>query len=103
MQDTTIWSQALEQLPALAMSLAAFMFMIVKGMHFFTSMSASFMRHQEERDKTFIAGMNEIGEECHRWGERREEAMLRTMQGHREVMSKQEEAVVRLAAALEQR
>lgn len=96
-----MWSRAAEQLPALTLSLGAFLFMIVKGMHFFTNMMATFMEYQKSRDVTFLAGMSEIGDECHRWGERREDAMLMAMKEHKETMARQEDAVRQLTSALE--
>ncbi len=83
MQDTSLWAKAIEQLPALALSLGAFLFLLVKGMAFIRNLTTTFMRHQEERDKLMHEQLLVIGADCHDWAERRQEAMASELRASR--------------------
>tara|TARA_R110002096_G_C14661938_1_gene728467 strand:- start:59810 stop:60124 length:315 start_codon:yes stop_codon:yes gene_type:complete len=101
MPDETFWGKALEQLPALAISLAAFMVIFLKGMRFFNALTVTFMRHQEKRDATFAATIAQGERECHVWTERREERMLAELELSRQQSEKTTLALGRAASLLE--
>lgn len=104
------WTAAVEQLPALAISIAAFILIFIKGMRFFSEMTTTFMRHQEERDKLFAVTLKEIGEDCHEHAAARETLVLSELEKSRSAMhefttsfAKHEQTMSRVAMALEQK
>lgn len=99
--DPSFWGKALEQLPALVISLVAFIFIFVRGMMFFNNLTVTFMRHQEERDKSFLTGMSEMGQDCHRWAEQREERLLTELEACRTQAGETSTVLGRVASALE--
>ncbi len=107
-QTPDFWGRALEQLPALVVSLSAITFILAKGMAFLREMTTTFVKHQEGRDEMMQEQLLAIGADCHQWAERRQEAMSVELKASREAMlafttaqAKHEQTMLRVAAALE--
>lgn len=108
MQDQDLVGKALEQLPALVISLGAFLFMLVKGMAFLRAQTTTFVKHQESRDKLMHEQLLALFKDGHDWADRREAAMAIELRASREAIETgavaqavYETTMVRVAAALE--
>lgn len=101
MQDPSFWGKAVEQLPAMTLSLAVIMVLTVRGMRFFEDLTAKFMDHQDSRDQLFAEQIKELGEGCHAESSRREARMIVELGLSREVMSKGIEMNGRVVQALD--
>ena len=97
MEEAPFWQAALQQMPALTISLAAFIFMTVKAMRFFKEIAGMF-------SKT----LHEVGENCHLHSTQREELMHAELRAGRKAMerfnehqARNEQVLSRLASVLE--
>lgn len=108
--DPSVWTEAAKQVPALAISLGAIIFLLKHGMAYVANLSANIMQQQKQRDEQFTKTLDRIGRDCHLHATERQEAMSEELQLNRAAFqdftaaqAKHEVTMTRVATALERK